>query len=91
MYVERGLIALRREIIIRKIHSIAIPPLGSHNGGLDWSRVKPMIFAALEDLDCDIHLYEPSVAIIEKGTDQTDTCPCHVVRRNGGSYLLWRV
>ncbi len=50
-----------------------------------------MIFAALEDLDCDIHLYEPSVAIIEKGTDQTDTCPCHVVRRNGGSYLLWRV
>lgn len=66
VYVERGLIALRREIIIRKIHSIAIPPLGSHNGGLDWSRVKPMIFAALEDLDYDIHLYEPSVAIIEK-------------------------
>lgn len=65
-YIEQGLIALRREIINRKIRSIAIPPLGSHNGGLDWLRVKHMIETALADLECDIMLYEPSEVIIER-------------------------
>ncbi len=32
-YIESGLQALRSEIIVRHIASIAIPPLGSHNGG----------------------------------------------------------
>ena len=65
-YIEQGLQALRTEIISRQITSVAIPPLGSHNGGLDWLRVKPMIEQALEGLDCDIYLYEPSEVIIEK-------------------------
>ncbi len=65
-YIERGLAALRREIVNRKIRSMAIPPLGSHNGGLDWLRVKQMIEMKLADMDCDITLYEPSEVIIEK-------------------------
>lgn len=65
-YIEQGLVALRREIINRNIRSIAIPPLGSHNGGLDWLVVKRMIEQHLADLDCDIFLYEPSEVIIEK-------------------------
>ncbi len=65
-YIEQGLLALRREIVNRKIRSIAIPPLGSHNGGLDWLRVKHMIETALAGLDCNIMLYEPSDVIIEK-------------------------
>ena len=65
-YIEQGLVALRREIVDRKIHSIAIPPLGSHNGGLDWLCVKHMIETTLSDLECDIMLYEPSEVIIEK-------------------------
>ncbi|MCD8296572.1 MAG: macro domain-containing protein [Prevotella sp.] len=65
-YIEQGLTALRREIVSRKIQSIAIPPLGSHNGGLDWLQVKRMIETALADLDCDIMIYEPSEIIIEK-------------------------
>lgn len=65
-YITQGLIALRKEIINRKIRSIAIPPLGSHNGGLDWLRVKQMIETSLADLDCDIMLYEPSDVIIER-------------------------
>ena len=65
-YIEKGLQALRVEIISRNINSIAIPPLGSHNGGLDWGRVKQMIEYFLSDLDCDIYLYEPSDAIVEK-------------------------
>ena len=65
-YIEQGLVALREVIVNRSIQSIAIPPLGSHNGGLDWLRVKKMIETALADLDCKIMLYEPSEQIIEK-------------------------
>ena len=65
-YIKQGLESLRREIETRHIQSIAIPPLGSHNGGLDWLVVKRMIEEALTDLDCDIYLYEPSDVIIEK-------------------------
>jgi len=65
-YIEQGLQALRVEITQRNISSIAIPPLGSHNGGLDWRRVKQMVECALSDLDCEIYLYEPSDAIVEK-------------------------
>ena len=65
-YIEQGLQSLRREILARHIRSIAIPPLGSHNGGLDWLQVKQMVEKALGDLDCEIYLYEPSDVIIER-------------------------
>lgn len=65
-YIEQGLAALRDEIIKRGIRSIAIPPLGSHNGGLDWLRVKRMIEVSMEGLDCDVYLYEPSDVIVER-------------------------
>lgn len=65
-YIEQGLDALRLEIEKRGIKSIAIPPLGSHNGGLDWQRVKVMIEEKLDSLNCDIYIYEPSDIIIQK-------------------------
>lgn len=65
-YIEQGLVSLREEIVGRGIRSIAIPPLGSHNGGLDWLRVKKMIEDAMEGLDCEVYLYEPSDVIVER-------------------------
>lgn len=65
-YIEQGLQSLRREIVSRQIRSIAIPPLGSHNGGLDWLRVKQMVEQELSTVDCDVYLYEPSDAIVER-------------------------
>ncbi|MDE5848572.1 MAG: macro domain-containing protein [Muribaculaceae bacterium] len=65
-FISQGLVALRKEIWERKIKSIAIPALGSHNGGLEWQRVKAMMEESLADLDCDIHIYEPSPKISEK-------------------------
>lgn len=65
-YIAQGLAALRREIVNRKIRSIAIPPLGSHNGGLDWLQVRHMIETTLTDIDCNIMLYEPSDIIVER-------------------------
>lgn len=65
-YIEAGLKDLKAEIIELNIKSIAIPPLGSSNGGLNWSIVKPMIIKALEGIDCDIEIYEPTQRIQEK-------------------------
>jgi len=48
--IENGLVALVHEIRSRNITSIAVPPLGSGLGGLDWSAVRPRIERALCDL-----------------------------------------
>lgn len=65
-YIGKGLYALKDEIEKLHIMSIAIPPLGSNNGGLDWQKVKQMIEIVLENLDCDIRIYEPSSQIVER-------------------------
>jgi len=62
-YIEKGLVALRELLQNGKIKSIAIPPLGSGNGGLDWNKVKPMIEQALGGLETEIMIYEPNAAI----------------------------
>jgi len=65
-YIEEGLKSLKSELIYRKIASVAIPPLGSRNGGLDWNHVKTMIENALADIDCHVFIYEPSEVVLEK-------------------------
>jgi len=64
-YIEIGLTELAKIITEKKINSIAIPPLGSGNGGLDWNKVKPLIEKHLFNIDCIINVYEPSSAIQE--------------------------
>jgi predicted nucleotidyltransferase len=64
-YIQKGLEELKKVILEKNIDSIAIPPLGAGNGGLDWPRVKKTIIEALNDLECDVYLYEPSAAIKE--------------------------
>lgn len=65
-YIEKGLLDLKKEITNRKIQSVAIPPLGSRNGGLNWNIVKNMIEEALAGIDCHIYLYEPDEVLIER-------------------------
>ena len=72
-YIQSGLLELRNKIQELGIASIAIPPLGSHNGGLDWARVKNMIIETIGDLECDIRIYEPSDAIIERMKEERVT------------------
>jgi O-acetyl-ADP-ribose deacetylase (regulator of RNase III) len=61
--IEAGLKALVTEIRSRGIRSIALPPLGSGLGGLDWREVKPRIEAALGAMDdVEIVLFEPAGA-----------------------------
>jgi O-acetyl-ADP-ribose deacetylase (regulator of RNase III)/uncharacterized protein YwgA len=64
-YIESGLKELVHLIQEKKIKSIAIPPLGAGNGGLDWQKVKILLHQYLAELDCEIYIYEPSVQIPE--------------------------
>jgi O-acetyl-ADP-ribose deacetylase (regulator of RNase III) len=58
-WVTEGLQDLRRFLLENKVKSIAIPPLGAGNGGLNWALVKPEIEAALGDLDVEVIVFEP--------------------------------
>ena len=49
--IESGLHALAQEIRERNIRSIALPPLGSGLGGLEWPQVRSRIEAVLQEFD----------------------------------------
>ncbi len=58
--IENGLADLVVKIRNLRIRSIALPPLGCGNGGLDWKEVRPRIENAFETLpDVRVFLYEP--------------------------------
>ena len=58
--IEAGLQDLVATIRKLRIRSIAIPPLGCGNGGLDWNEVRPRIQAALAGLpEVEALIYAP--------------------------------
>jgi O-acetyl-ADP-ribose deacetylase (regulator of RNase III) len=59
-WIIDGLHDLRRFLLDYQVKSIAIPPLGAGNGGLEWSTVRAQIEQILGDLDIDILVYEPT-------------------------------
>jgi len=72
--IDSGLVALAEEIRQRGIRSIAIPPLGSGLGGLNWGDVRPRIEAALRDLpDLDVIVFEPNNASVSTKSREVPT------------------
>lgn len=70
--IEAGLVSLIEEIQARNINSVAIPPLGSGLGGLDWNEVRPLIERAFEVLPhVDILLFEPSTTKTPRYIDRS--------------------
>ena len=60
-WITAGLEDLRRVVNEKGIHSIALPPLGCGNGGLDWADVRPEIERALAPLeDVEVVVFEPT-------------------------------
>ncbi|MFC7376923.1 macro domain-containing protein [Brevundimonas sp. GCM10030266] len=75
--VASGLKELRRVIETLGVRSIAVPPLGCGNGGLDWADVEPMIRRALGDLDdVEVMLFPPS------GAPKVDSMRVNTARPN---------
>jgi O-acetyl-ADP-ribose deacetylase (regulator of RNase III) len=61
--IEAGLKSLVETVRRLQIRSIAVPPLGCGNGGLDWSDVRPRIISAFEAVpEVKVLLYAPGDA-----------------------------
>ena len=72
--IETGLEDLVATVLRLGIRSIAIPPLGCGNGGLNWADVRPRIEAAFTYLpDVNVLLFEP-----ESGTQRSAPLPASV-------------
>ncbi len=90
-WVHEGLKDLVRVIRENAISSVAVPPLGCGNGGLDWSAVRREIEESLSALtDVDVIVYEPTAAYLNapKRRGVTELTPARaliaeLVRRYG--------
>jgi len=60
-FIEIGMKELVKVINEKQIKSIAIPPLGCGNGGLNWNEVKSIMLKELESVDegVEVIIYEP--------------------------------
>jgi O-acetyl-ADP-ribose deacetylase (regulator of RNase III) len=60
-WIIEGLDDFKQVVMERGIKSVALPPLGSGNGGLAWEEVRPIIEAALQTMpEVDFVVYEPT-------------------------------
>jgi len=60
-WIVDGLSDLRRFLLDNKITSVAVPPLGAGNGGLNWLEVREKIEAALGDIEgVEVLVFEPT-------------------------------
>jgi O-acetyl-ADP-ribose deacetylase (regulator of RNase III) len=60
-WIEQGLDDLRNVIRDKAIESIALPPLGCGNGGLEWQEVKALIESKLDDVaGLKVYAFEPT-------------------------------
>jgi O-acetyl-ADP-ribose deacetylase (regulator of RNase III) len=86
--IEHGLVDLVEVVKNNRIKSIAVPPLGSGLGGLNWQAVKELILSNFNELtDVELHLYEP------KGAPKVDKIPIATSKPNmtRGRALLIKV
>lgn len=69
--IEVGLEYLEAHYREWGIESLAVPPLGSGHGGLEWQVVGPTLYRHLETLDVPVELYVPF------GTPHDELRPAH--------------
>ncbi len=81
-YIEEGLDDLVSVIKEKNIKSIAVPPLGCGNGGLDWKDVKPLIESKLSAIAAtvNIEVYEPGHHSYAKTTVNAEAHKLNKVR-----------
>lgn len=65
-YIEQGLDWFAQNYASLGINSVAFPPLGCGNGGLQWEIVGPLMYQKLKDLPIDIEIYAPFGTASEK-------------------------
>ena len=80
-FIEAGLKAIAENYEKWGLESLAVPPLGTGLGGLDWKRVKELVIKYLGHLPIDIEVYEPV------GDPSVRVAPKHQRRINGSVKL----
>jgi O-acetyl-ADP-ribose deacetylase (regulator of RNase III) len=75
-YIREGLKDLVARIKHLSIRSIAVPPLSCGSGGLEWSKVRPLIEEAFASLPkVEVRLFEPAGAPDPKSMEVRTTRP----------------
>lgn len=59
-YIEKGLLWLREYLKDKGNVTITLPALGCGHGGLEWERVKQLVFKYLDSVEANILLFDPS-------------------------------
>lgn len=78
-YIGDGLKDLVKVIGEYNITSIAIPPLGCGNGGLNWTIVKGMVEQSLSSIEgVEVTVYEPSAEVSEQLAKQSRNASAHL-------------
>lgn len=57
--IENGLDYFVEHVHAWNIESVAFPPLGCGNGGLEWTKVGPIMYSKLKNLSITVELYAP--------------------------------
>ena len=74
--IEAGLASLTKEVRLYGIRSIAIPPLGSGLGGLNWQEVRARIETALKTCeDVKVVIFEPGGRPADDRTNRSSDVP----------------
>ena len=74
--IQSGLSALAQEIRERDIRSIALPPLGTGLGGLEWTKVRLLIQAELGELqDLRVVVFEPGGMPSDRRSNRSTKVP----------------
>lgn len=81
-YIEQGLHSLYQGIIKHNISSIAIPSIGCGNGGLEWWRVKELIYQILGSLQ------NTQIILYGSAEGQISTLPTFDMNKATLSHLL---
>ncbi|MBC8481572.1 MAG: macro domain-containing protein [Planctomycetes bacterium] len=64
------------------VTSIAFPPLGCGNGGLEWDVLGPLMYQKLSSLDIDVEIYAPYGTSNQKITEKFLASHCDLRQRN---------
>ena len=57
--IDQGLEFLVANLERWRVESLAVPPLGTGNGRLEWTEVGPLIYRRLKDVPIPVELYAP--------------------------------
>ncbi|MBS7671680.1 macro domain-containing protein [Croceicoccus gelatinilyticus] len=66
-WVDKGLAELGEKMREAGLKSVALPPPGCGNGGLDWKKVEPLVHQHLEGLSVSLYAKPSGAMVMDKG------------------------